>query len=43
MGVEFAEVGLQPGDAIFVPAGWWHTVAGEGDTSMAVNWYFDPQ
>lgn len=39
--LEFAQVCLAPGDVIVVPAGWWHTVEGRGDVSMAVNWYFE--
>ena len=39
--VLFSQVCLGPGDMLFVPAGWWHAVEGLGDTSVAVNWYFE--
>ena len=37
------EVELNAGDALFIPAGWWHRIntrAGEGGTHAAVNFWF---
>ncbi|KAI1387654.1 Clavaminate synthase-like protein [Hypoxylon trugodes] len=37
------EVHLHPGDALFIPLGWWHSVASyeiEGKLNASVNWWF---
>jgi jumonji domain-containing protein 7 len=33
------EVGA--GDAIYLPAGWWHHVRQSGPTVIALNWWYD--
>ena len=34
---------LEPGDAIFIPTLWWHSVAASGDVNVLVNyWYNHP-
>lgn len=38
-----SEVFLNPGDALFIPTGWWHSVASSGDNgalNASVNWWF---
>lgn len=40
---QMQEARLQPGDALFIPKGWWHSVASEGDSgglNASVNWWF---
>ncbi|KAJ4424415.1 hypothetical protein N0V82_000936 [Gnomoniopsis sp. IMI 355080] len=37
------EARLQPGDALFIPKGWWHSVKSEDDAgrlNASVNWWF---
>ncbi|OTA59745.1 Clavaminate synthase-like protein [Hypoxylon sp. EC38] len=37
------EVSLDSGDALFIPKGWWHSVASggkEGELNASVNWWF---
>lgn len=37
------EAHLQPGDALFIPKGWWHSVASvhqDGALNASVNWWF---
>ncbi|KAI0115998.1 Clavaminate synthase-like protein [Hypoxylon sp. NC0597] len=37
------EVSLGPGDALFIPKAWWHSVASdgkEGELNASVNWWF---
>ncbi|KAI0589822.1 Cupin-8 multi-domain protein [Pyrenophora tritici-repentis] len=35
------EVTLRPGDALFIPLGWWHAVRGHGKgVNASVNWWF---
>ncbi|KAI0113054.1 Clavaminate synthase-like protein [Daldinia grandis] len=37
------EVSLNPGDGLFIPKGWWHSVASsgkEGDLNASVNWWY---
>jgi hypothetical protein len=40
--VRFLEVELRAGDALFLPARWWHMVEAVAPWSTAVNWYFEP-
>ena len=41
--ISFMTVELNPGDALFIPSGWWHLVeAVNCEHSVAVNWYFQP-
>jgi hypothetical protein len=32
---------LSPGDAMFIPTGWWHEVRAGGSSSISVNYWFD--
>ena len=34
-------VSLSPGDAFYLPAGWWHHVRQAAETTIAVNWWYD--
>lgn len=37
------QVLLAPGDALFIPKGWWHSVQSQGDIghlNASVNWWF---
>lgn len=36
--VVFSRIVLEPGDGLFLPAGWWHLVEAQGPHSAAVNW-----
>lgn len=39
--LEGFEALLDPGDALFIPLGWWHAIRGTGtDLNMSVNWWF---
>lgn len=33
-------VTLQPGDTLYLPAGWWHYVR-QSDLTVALNWWYD--
>ncbi|KAI1763374.1 Clavaminate synthase-like protein [Hypoxylon sp. FL1150] len=38
-----SEVSLNPGDALFIPMGWWHSVASDGPDgrlNCSANWWF---
>ena len=40
--LEAAEfVDLEPGDAVFIPYGWWHHVRSSGDIAMLVNYWWN--
>lgn len=40
-GLEHFEAMVQPGDSLFIPKGWWHSVKSEGPKiNMSVNWWF---
>lgn len=42
-GITIHEAGLRPGDALFIPKGWWHSVKSEldgGRLNGSVNWWF---
>ncbi|OBT73960.1 hypothetical protein VF21_07456 [Pseudogymnoascus sp. 05NY08] len=35
------EVAVRPGDALFIPKGWWHSIKSEGDgLNASANWWF---
>ncbi|KFY18105.1 hypothetical protein V492_00143 [Pseudogymnoascus sp. VKM F-4246] len=35
------EVTVRPGDALFIPKGWWHSIKSEGDgLNASANWWF---
>jgi oxalate decarboxylase/phosphoglucose isomerase-like protein (cupin superfamily) len=38
----FSTITLLPGDAIFVPKDYWHSIQTKSKASIALNWYFDP-
>ncbi|KAL7622214.1 hypothetical protein AAE478_007717 [Parahypoxylon ruwenzoriense] len=41
--VQIDEVSLNPGDALFIPLGWWHSVASTGEDgklNASANWWF---
>ena len=40
--VKYVKTTLDPGDMLFLPSGWFHSVEGLGDKSAAVNWYYKP-
>ncbi len=33
---------LEPGDAIYIPAGWWHQVESIGDLNILINYWWTP-
>ncbi|KAI1434048.1 Clavaminate synthase-like protein [Xylaria sp. CBS 124048] len=40
---EILQAELEPGDALFIPMGWWHSVASvgdEADLNASANWWF---
>jgi hypothetical protein len=38
---EWFEVTVHPGDALFIPKGWWHSIKSIGtDVTASVNWWF---
>ena len=41
MGEEGYEVVVSPGDALFIPKGWWHSIKSIGsEVTASVNWWF---
>jgi hypothetical protein len=40
--IKFFEICLRSGDALFLPAKWWHLVSASPPHSAAINWYFEP-
>lgn len=39
--LEGHEVTVRPGDALFIPKGWWHSIKSEGDgLNASANWWF---
>jgi hypothetical protein len=43
VGENFIEAHLDPGDALFIPTGWWHSVKSkysDGRLNASVNWWF---
>lgn len=41
-GPDFISATLHAGDAIFVPAKFWHSVRSDQGESIALNWYYEP-
>jgi len=41
--LEFREVEMKPGDLLSLPAGAWHSAKASGESSLAINLYFQPQ
>ena len=43
-GTEYSEKGFHaevgPGDALFIPKGWWHSIRSTGELTASVNWWF---
>ncbi|KAI5922497.1 hypothetical protein F4810DRAFT_266468 [Camillea tinctor] len=42
-GADMVQASLGPGDALFIPKGWWHSVVSAGDEgglNASVNWWF---
>jgi ribosomal protein L16 Arg81 hydroxylase len=38
---ECFEATVSPGDALFIPKGWWHSIKSIGtDITASVNWWF---
>lgn len=35
------QVRLRPGEALYLPAGWWHYVQQAKEITIAVNWWYD--
>ncbi|KAF9451730.1 Clavaminate synthase-like protein [Macrolepiota fuliginosa MF-IS2] len=35
------QVRLRPGEALYLPAGWWHYVQQAKETTIAINWWYD--
>ena len=40
--IDFYRATLRAGDAIFVPANFWHSVRSDEAASVALNWYYGP-
>lgn len=34
-------VRLRPGEALYLPAGWWHYVQQAKEVTIAINWWYD--
>lgn len=41
--MEFREVEMKPGDVLSLPAGAWHSAQAAGESSLAINVYFQPR
>ena len=37
------EVRVLPGEALYLPVGWWHHVEQSEDTTIALNWWYDTE
>jgi jumonji domain-containing protein 7 len=35
------QIEVEAGDALYLPAGWWHYVRQSGPTVIALNWWYD--
>jgi jumonji domain-containing protein 7 len=40
-GITPIQVCLRPGEALYLPAGWWHYVQQAQETTIAINWWYD--
>lgn len=37
------QVTVRPGQAIYLPVGWWHHVEQSDETTIALNWWYDAE
>lgn len=37
------QVTVRPGQALYLPVGWWHHVEQSDETTIALNWWYDAE
>lgn len=37
------QVTVRPGEALYLPVGWWHHVEQSDETTIALNWWYDAE
>ncbi|KAF5363697.1 hypothetical protein D9756_000620 [Leucocoprinus leucothites] len=40
-GIAPIQIRLRPGEALYLPTGWWHYVQQAKETTIAINWWYD--
>ncbi|KAF9009048.1 cupin-like domain-containing protein [Cyathus striatus] len=41
--VQRIHITIYPGEALYLPVGWWHYVRQSPGTNIALNWWYDPE